>query len=175
MSNIVDENRIAQIVYEGVDADFLSKAVNNATLNDVSNLGLNEEEAKAYNNIMSSRNVEKRLEETQITMRVSYDNVNDPGDFLSVLTEGQDAPEITGTVHLPQGGTRPSNVKFFYPGQVYEEGAKEPVVFPENDSRLLESYGHDEVERSASSSKEQISAEVKDSLENYVSNLLKGG
>lgn len=131
--------QIAQIVFEDVDEDYLTNLLNAATLNDISNLGLNADEQTAYTNIINSRKVEKKLENTNIKFRVNYNSINDPGNYLPVLTGGQSAPEITGIVHLPQGGERPTNVKFWYKGQVYEEGAKEPVFFPENDDMILSS------------------------------------
>ena len=168
-------NQFAVIIYGRIDAGYLSSLLNAATLNDISNLDLNEDEQKAYNMIMSSRQVDIHLNDNAIMFSVNYDSVRDPGNFLPVLIEGQAAPEITGTVHLPQGGERPTNVKFWYPGQVYEEGAKDPIVFPENDNRLLAPFAEEQIRDVADSNTDALGEIVAPELVNELQHTLGGG
>lgn len=172
MNNIDVE--AASIIFNKIDVSDITNLINAETLSDVSNLGLNEDEIVAYNNIMSSRKVEKHLEGSMIGFNINYDSVNDPGDYLSVLLEGQEAPEITGTVHLPQGGTRPTNVKFWYPGQTYDEGAKDPVVIPENDNKILQSFAKPKTMDAYNESKTEISELAKPIVANAARNALGG-
>lgn len=168
-------NQFAVIIYGQIDTNYLSALLNAATLNDVSNLDLNEDERKAYNMIMSSRQVDIHLNDHAIMFSVNYDSVKDPGNFLPILTEGQEAPEITGTVHLPPGGTRATNVKFWYPGQVYEEGAKDPIVFPENDNRLLAPFAEEQVRDAADNNTDALGEIVAPEVANELQNTLGGG
>ena len=171
-----DLNRqFAQIVFPKVDTEHLAEILNAATVNDTSNLGLNADEQAAYNNIMQTRKVTKELADTSINLDVDYSAVNDPGGYLDVLTGGQDAPEITGTVHLPQGGTRKSNVKFWYDGQVYEEGAKDPVILPDNDARMLNTFGEEEVSDKTTSSIPELTELSVPVIEQEIMSRIGGG
>lgn len=169
MSNLHDQ--FADVVFRHYNVSYLTDILNSATMNDLSNIELNEDEQIAYNNIINSRQVVKELDGSTIKVDVDYEHINDPGDFLPIALEGQDAPEITGTVHLPQGGTRKSNVKFWYPGQVYEEGAKDPVLFPENDKAILKNFSQAEADNAAAEGRSEF-AEI---VTPYITNNITGG
>lgn len=174
MSELIDNERIVAAAFQKIDTRYLTDTLNSATLNDLSNLGLNEEEAEAYVNIMSAREVTKGMDGSGVSFDINYDSAADPGGFLEILTEGQPAPEITGTVHLPAGGTRPTNVLFWEPGQTYEEGAKDPVFFPENDMQLLGTYARPVTEDAINASQSEIAEVVKEGVTNLLSQSLKG-
>ena len=67
----------------------------------------------------------------------AYAKLNIPDSTMTdLLTKGQDPPIVTGTVHLPQGGTRPSKAAVIA-GQEYLEGAKEPTDIVDEMQRKL--------------------------------------
>lgn len=170
MSDIIDNAQVAAIIYPKIDTEFLTDTLNASDMNDLSNLGLNEDEAIAYTNIMNARKVKAALNGDSVSFIINYDDSADPANFLEVLTEGQPAPEITGIVHLPQGGTRPTNVIFWEPGQLYEEGAKEPVFFKENDMSLLQQHASVSVEDAAGQSHAEIAELAKSGILNEITN-----
>ena len=75
----------------------------------------------------------------------AWARMNIPDMLISdLLAEGQPPPIVTGTVRLPQGGTRPSEAAVIA-GQEYLAGAKEPTDIIENMQKKFDTVAPVEV------------------------------
>lgn len=133
-----------------------------------SEYGDNAEERAALQNIAEGIKCTVNASADGASLSIDYDS-RDPGDYLSVVDGGLEAPQTGGnhgTVTMPDGSTRRSNVPPALWGNPIEEFAEPPSGVVEEIKMMLTDLFTEHLRLLIAENKSEIAKTVKAAIEN---------
>lgn len=133
-----------------------------------SEYGDNAEERAALQNIAEGIKCTVNASDDGVSLSIDYDS-RDPGGYLSVVDGGLEAPQTGGkhgTVTMPDGSTRHSNVPSVLWGNPIEEYAEPPSGVVEEIKMMLTDLFKEHLSLLIAENKSEIAKAVKAAIEN---------